>query len=67
MVERYLKSDLVFRGNRCVKQNVSPLGEDGIGRNNGTATFGMPCRDDLIEQVGGLLIEGQIAKLVAKC
>ena len=51
--------------NGGVVENVAPLGEGCVGGDNGRALVTMARRDDLIEEVRSLLIERQVAQLVA--
>lgn len=46
--------------NGGVMQNVSPVRERGIGRDQGAALMAVAGGDDLIEQVGSLLIERKV-------
>jgi hypothetical protein len=48
-------------GNGGVVEDVASVGERGVSRNQRAAMQAVPCRDDLVEQVGCLLIEGKIA------
>ena len=40
-----------------VIEDVAPIGESGIGGDDGGALMTMACRDHLIEEIGTLLIE----------
>jgi hypothetical protein len=51
-------------GDRGVEEDVAPVGERCVRCNNRRAFLAVPRRDDLIEEIGGLLVEGQIAQLV---
>jgi hypothetical protein len=46
-------------------EDVAPLGKGCVGSDDGTATQAMAGRDDLIEEVGGLLVEREVTKFVA--
>jgi hypothetical protein len=48
-------------GDRGVEEDVPPVGERCVGCNNRRAFLAVACRDDLIEEIGGLLIEGKIS------
>ena len=46
-------------------EDVAPLGKGSVGSDDGTATQAMAGRDDLIKEVGGLLVERQVTEFVA--
>ena len=52
-------------GDGRVVEDVAPVGKRGIGGDEGTFLFAVAGGDDLIEEVGSLLIEGKIPQLVA--
>lgn len=54
-------------GDGCIKEDVAPVGERGVGCNDGRSFVAMAGRDHLIEKVGGLLVESEISQLVNKC
>ena len=51
-------------GDGRVEEDVAPVGERSVRGDNGGTLLAVPCGDDLIKQIRGLLIEGQIPKLV---
>src|ERR1700733_7796056 len=51
-------------GNRCVVENVSPVRERCVGRDHRRFLLAVSGGDHLIKKIGGLLIEGQVTKLV---
>src|ERR1044072_7941060 len=51
-------------GDGRVEQNVAPVGEWSVRRNDAGLLAAVAGRDDLIEQIRGLLVEGEIPKLV---
>jgi hypothetical protein len=53
--------------NGGVVQDVSPVGERSVGRNECAPVLAVAGGDDLIKQVGSLLIERKVAKLIDKC
>ena len=52
-------------GDGRIKEDVTPVGKRGVGGDHGRAFVAMACRDHLIKEIGGLLVEGQIAQLIA--
>src|SRR5213593_2029064 len=53
------------RGNGGVVEDVAPLGEGSVGSDDGTATQAVAGRDDLIKEIGCLLVERQVTEFVA--
>jgi len=51
-------------GDGGVIEDVAPVGKSCIGRNQRAAFMAVAGGDDLIEEVGRLLVEGKISKLV---
>src|SRR5579859_1773227 len=52
-------------GDGRIKEDVAPVGKRGVGGDHGRAFVAMARRDYLVKEIGGLLIEGQIAQFVA--
>jgi hypothetical protein len=48
------------RGDGGVVEDVAPVGESSIGRNERAALMAVAGGDDLIKEVGSLLVEGKI-------
>ena len=48
-------------------EDVAPLGEGRIGSDDSTAAQAVARRDDLIKQIGGLLVERKVTEFVTKC
>jgi hypothetical protein len=48
-------------------EDVAPLGEGGVRSDDSTAAQAVTRRDDLIKQIGGLLVERKVTKFVNKC
>src|SRR5271157_3904735 len=53
------------RGDGGVVENVAPLGKGSVGGDDRTATQAVTRRDDLIKQIGGLLVEREVTEFVA--
>ncbi len=51
-------------GDGGVVEDVAPVGEGCVGRNERAALMAMASGDNLIEEVGSLLVERKIAELV---
>ena len=51
-------------GNGCVEEDVTPVGERSVRGDNGGTLLAVTGGNDLVKEVLGLLIEGQVAKLV---
>ena len=51
-------------GDGGVVEDIAPVGEGGVGRNQRAAVKAVASGDDLIEQIGSLLIEGKVAEFV---
>ena len=51
-------------GDGRVEEDVAPVGERCIRCNNCGPLLAVPCGDDLVKEIRGLLIESQVAKLV---
>src|SRR5260370_32395193 len=48
-------------GDGGVVEDVAPVGEGSVGSNERAALMAVPCGDDLVEEVGCLLIERKIS------
>jgi hypothetical protein len=55
------------RGDGCIEEYVAPVGERGVGGYDCRTLLAVAGGNDLIEEIRRRLVEGQIAKLVAKC
>ena len=51
-------------GDGGVVEDVAPVGERGVGRNNRAALVTVAGGDDLVKEVGSLLVEGQVTQFV---
>src|SRR5712692_8441581 len=47
-------------GDGRIEEDVAPVGERCIGGNDGRTLLAVTCGDHLIEEIGSLLIEGQV-------
>lgn len=52
-------------GDGRIKEDVASVGKRGVGGDHGRAFVAMARRDHLVKEIGGLLVEGQIAQFVA--
>ena len=51
-------------GNGGVVEDVAPVGESSVGRNERAALMAVASGDDLIEEIGSLLVERKISQFV---
>jgi hypothetical protein len=52
-------------GDGRIKEDIAPVGERSVGRNHSRPLVTVTGRDHLIKEVRGLLVEGEIAQLIA--